>query len=408
MFRSVTVTSGNFDIGLIAEALVYYEEAHVVATRGALVAIATAFGARNLERLFEAGQLRVSFEQVGYVVKTDQIPFTVHDFGNVVLAATADGRGIKDARDEIEEMVQRELGKSDDARTLTRLLTKYSTVPKAKHEIIEAAKSDMRDKEYLTRACAAWLATIVPEYQLPKNFRIDTEDTGNGFVLLTGLDFDEINKFYHRRVPKAHSSVTPAYFLSHLIDVRKEMAFSANSESDIWLSAASSAILQEKTKSLLSRTGKATKDIKIFHDVMFEGRAFREAVNTGQRSVDDILKLLDDKETRNFKTWLSKQPNDARLVTEFYRSVFTKDGWWTKLPFKAGKLSLFALAGLGVDAFVGTAGAGFLAGAAASAGTDIALGASDEFLQAKLGKGWKPSQFVEGPALKFLAPKDTK
>lgn len=394
MFKSVTVTSDNFDIGLIAEALIYYEKVHVVASRGALVGIATSFGPRNLGRLFESGHLQVSFEQVGYVVRTDQIPFTVHNFGNVALAATADGRKIRDARDEIEEMVQRNLGKSDEARQLTKLLVKYSAVRETKREIIQAAESDMREREYLTRACAAWLATVVPEYQLPKNFRVDTEDTGSGFVLLTGLNFDELNRFYHRRVPKTHSSVTPAYFLSHIIGVRKEMAFSANSESDIWLSASSSAILQEKTKSLLARTSKSAREIDVFHDVAFEGRAFREAVNSGQRSIDDVLGLLDDEHTRTFKIWLSKQPDDAKLVAEFYRSAFAKDGWWTKLPFKAGKLSLFALAGLGVDALAGTAGVGALTGAAMSAGADVVLGASDEFLQAKLGKAFNCSLVI--------------
>jgi hypothetical protein len=408
MFKSVTVTSGNFDVGLIAEALVYYEEVYVVASRGALVDMAKAFGPRNLEKLFEAGQLHVSFERVGYAVRTDQIPFTVHSFGDVGLVATEDGRKIRDAHDEIEVTLQRELGKSADSRALTNLLAKYSTVSETHRKIIEAANSDMQDREYLTRACAAWLATIVPEYQMPKNFRIEPEDTGSGFVILTGLDFDEINRFYHRRIPKTHSSVTPAYFLAHIIDVRKELAFSAESESDIWLSASNSVVLQEKTKSLLARTGRAAKDIDVFHDVVFEGRDFREAVNTGRRSVDDILKLLDDQQTRKFKAWLSRQPDDAKLVEEFHRTVFARDGWWTKVPFKAGKLSLFAAAGLGVDTLVGTAGLGVLAGAAMSAGADIALGASDEFLQAKLGKGWKPSQFVEGPAKKFLTPTESE
>jgi hypothetical protein len=91
MFEGVTITSDNIDSGTIAEALVYYGQVHVVLSGGGLQLIARAFGHRNLVKLVDAGNLKISFEQSGYTVHTNSVPFRTHDFGVVALAATAEG-----------------------------------------------------------------------------------------------------------------------------------------------------------------------------------------------------------------------------------------------------------------------------------------------------------------------------
>src|SRR5262245_16393375 len=61
-----------------------------------------------------------------------------------------------------------------------------------------------------------------------------------------------------------------------------------------------------------------------------------------------------------------------------------------------------------VDAVLGTMGLATLATSALSAGSDVIASASDEFVLSKWLQGWKPNQFVEGPAKQFLIEPDKR
>jgi hypothetical protein len=402
MFEGVTITSDNIDEGAIAEALVYYGQVHVVLSRGGLQKIAKSFGHRNLVRLVDAGNLKLSFEQSSYAVHTNSAPFRTHDFGVVALAATVDGRKIRNPGDEIEEMFEREFGKSKTTKVFAKDITDRILVPKVRDEILKSVRQDVLDSEYITRACAAWLKIMVPEYELPKQFIVETADTGKGFVFVSGLNFEEINKFYHRRISPEHSSVTDSYLLANLVGVRKELSFSAGSNSDIWLSAGSAAMLKEKTKELIRRTTKSRKDIDIFHDVEFEGKKFREVVNSGEKTIDDLIAFLELEDTRRFKAWLLSQSDSQMLIKEYHRTLFEKTGWMQRLPTKLVKLVVFAGLGAVIDANIGSMGLATVAATGLGMASNILVGASDEFLLSRIGNGWKPTQFVETPAHDFL------
>jgi hypothetical protein len=402
MFEGVTITSDNIDDGTIAEALVYYGQVHVVLSGGGLQKIARSFGRRNLVRLMDAGNLKISFEQSSYSVQTNSAPFRTHDFGVVAFAATAEGRKIRNSKDEIDEIFQREFGKTPASTAFAKDMADRVVVPKVRDEIIKSARQDILDSDYMTRACAAWLKVMVPEYELPSGFKVETADTGQGFVFVSGLNYEEINKFYHRRISPEHSTVTDSYLLAHTIAVRKELSFSAGSRSDIWLSAGNAAMLREKTEGLLKRTAKGRKDIDIFHNVVFEGKTFREVVNSGERTINDLVAFLELEHTRRFKTWLISQSDEKMLIKEFHRTLFAKTGWMQALPTKVVKLVVSAALGAFIDAKIGSMGLAAATTTALGMTSNITMGASDEFLLSRMGDGWKPTQFVEKPARKFL------
>jgi hypothetical protein len=248
---------------------------------------------------------------------------------------------------------------------------------------------------------------MVPEYELPKSFTVETADTGQGFVFVSGLNFEEINKFYHRRISPEHSSVTDSYLLANIVSVRKELSFSAGSRSDIWLGAGGAAMLREKTKALLKRTTKSHKDIEIFHDVEFNGKTFREVVNSGERTIDELVVFLELEDTRRFKTWLISQSDEKMLIREFHRTLFEKSGWMQRLPTKLVKLVVSAALGAFIDAKIGSMGLATAAATGLSMASNISMGASDEFLLSRMGNGWKPTQFVEKPAREFLLEEES-
>ena len=78
------------------------------------------------------------------------------------------------------------------------------------------------------------------------------------------------------------------------------------------------------------------------------------------------------------------------------------------MPAKLSKMAVFTGLGAALDVTLGTHGASTFAGAAISAAADAALSTGDEFLLPKLLRGWRPNQFIEGPAADFLRRPDLR
>jgi hypothetical protein len=111
---------------------------------------------------------------------------------------------------------------------------------------------------------------------------------------------------------------------------------------------------------------------------------------------------LELEETRRFKTWLAAQPQDATLMKEYHRAFFEKTGWIHSMPTKAVKLAVFAGLGALVDVGIGSMGLATAVSTGLGIASDVLVGASDEFLLSRIKGGWRPTQFVEGPANEFL------
>lgn len=112
--------------------------------------------------------------------------------------------------------------------------------------------------------------------------------------------------------------------------------------------------------------------------------AFAEAVNSGQLSLSDALRVVD--RTRKFREWLTGLPPAADLLASYHQEI-AKDPVLEKLPVKVARFSLFTGVGLAIDALSGGSGVGTLIG--------TGLSACDAFLVDHIGSGWRPSSFVK-------------
>ena len=154
-----------------------------------------------------------------------------------------------------------------------------------------------------------------------------------------------------------------------------------------------SAMAACKFAEVWSRGGKNLRAIDLFQErVITDARSIREAVNSGQRDFADVMRLV--REAQKFKEWLRKGDNSSDLGDGYCREVSRLD-WADKLPSKALRWLIMSGVGLGIDAVAGTH-----IGAAGG----LALSAADALLFDKLIRGWRPSQFVEGPLREFLRP----
>jgi hypothetical protein len=266
------------------------------------------------------------------------------------------------------------------------------------HETFDSrdAMSALLDHENTSRLVTAALTTLVPAGSLPASVEFALSRDGEGLVLATNLDLEELDRLYHLRVPITHSSINPAWLISLLQGAKESLHFAAMFRSQMANGRIEQSILSEEL-SLISQKLRADAAAKIqaFSNVAMQGHSVQEAINRDLVSFREFTKLLDRAD--KFKEWISTRPPGRDLLQEYYREV-TAGTWIERLPGKTFRWLVFTGLGAAVDSQLGT-------GVAATASAQ-GLSAFDTFLLDRLIGGWRPSQFVEAEIMPLVTRSD--
>lgn len=402
MFESALVRKsanvGAVDAGLLAETLVFYQNIHVLLDPSTLVALLQVIGADNFRRLIDDQYMKVSYFENFLGTMTDRsggVP--EYSFEMFTSAPGAEsGRPRKLSKSEqIAHYLQRSMGKSSETLKIASYINKKVPAERlidangAKINLIAQAKQDIFDGE-LDTLVRAVMRGLLPNYSIPLHWRFQAHETDNGFFVATNYDFSSINKEYHRYVPPSHSTIDPAYILSHVLDARADLIFSAKHLSELITTPAISQVLGVRFSIMLTKRTRSSSEISAFQDMHLDGRSVREAINSGERSFSEFLDVLD--KSRKFKDWLKAAHPDVGLLKEYYRAV-TSETWLERLPSKGVRFAVFTglgiLADVALPTGIGTA-------------TGVTLGAGDSFILDKVIRGWKPNQYIEEELRPFV------
>ena len=366
------------DMGFLAEALVFYQRVHLVADPEMFKSVIRVCGHEVIIEMMEMGILTIDYTENIPVVSPD------YDFG---LASAEEFRYQNLAPKFLQELI----GKSGKGRRVAHRLSKFVHAVQCDPSLPAEAREDTSDEGYTKEMVCALLQHFAPGYEIPDPciFRIHKENLGN--KLETNIDFEKANGIFRLSADVADGSLTPGYLLSYVIETRRELRYAAEFSTDLAVSRPVYAAITSKLKSLIARRANSSAEIKAFADLAFnESRCIREAVNSGERNFDDVLRLV--KAGMKFKEWLKRSPEDTDLVKEYCREV-TRVEWADKLPPKTARWAIFTAA---------SAAAGFLLTPIAGLAVGVGLGAGDTFLLDRIIKGWKPNQFINGPLREFV------
>lgn len=76
-----------------------------------------------------------------------------------------------------------------------------------------------------------------------------------------------------------------------------------------------SSIIQLKCAEVIKKSGKVANNLNRFQEVVLgSAKQIREVVNSGEKTIDDLIPLLD--KSKQFKEWLQKQDDDVNLIKE--------------------------------------------------------------------------------------------
>lgn len=388
---------GYINFGFLAEAMLFYDQVHLIADEPMLDQIIRYCGPDLVLEFIEEKFLKISYlSNHLYVVcskdSTNQSP----TYSPTCL--TKLGKGA--LQEILPNMCQDVVGKSGKGRRLgNRLLKDISQIDLEKIKIYNDIRTDYANKNYVKKSIRQILQILAPEYKIPPHFRFDIKaENGNmldqetPLLVDTNLDFVSSASDSHLKTSKGITDITPSLLLQWLYFAKSDLYISSLYESEIATNFISSAIIRTKCEELLGSRFQNEHRIRYFQDKLLNnGHALQEAINSGERNYGDLLKIL--RLSRRFRQWLKDQDPNIDLVQAYYKEV-TSSTWIEKLPSKVLKWTTLAA----IDAVLSLAQINPAIGIA----TSTVLSFADSFVIEKMARGWKPNQFVERHLQSFV------
>lgn len=374
--------------GQIAEALLYYQRLHIFIDRGTLFRLIKQIGTGRVLTLLNRAEISAIYCEEALGTHTESVGVSQrHNYVAFTLAGHEDVGELKTPVERLQYDLERQGISKQEAKRFTKLF--FARVPMRKLSgnhflqggIPSAAKRDVLDIEYAKEAIRHAIAATEGGYVIGDDLHLEVVDTDSGFYVFTNVDLNSIN----RKRSEANPPIEPlsiAHLLSSILDARADLALASFYGGDFATSAVTSSIIQARHAELLRRSNLNLDSRRHFTEVVIpDTPCLAEVIDSGERSLDDFLVLLD--RAGRFKDWLKAVNPDENLVRTYMRDI-SSDAWIQRLPAK----SLRYVLTLALDATNPTVG--------------LVSGLIDNFLVEKLLSGWRPNHFVSGRLLPFL------
>jgi hypothetical protein len=370
-------TSNPIDIGFIAESMLFYKRVTILADHVILANLVNRINLDDLLELLKQGYLEIQFVANSPAIATD--PSQFGNLNNVVLYEI-----VQDAEETIFKSLFELTDRRGYSKRSSNKIASYVKTSSFDTNLANEITQDFQNQEYLNKALKSILSDLVPAHNIMGDIFFNLHKTDKGLITETNLNFESINSVYHKYVSPSHSTITDAYLLSHLANVRTEIHAATKFNSEIATDSIYSNVMRIFFNDVIQKFSKNSGSIDSFQDLIFDdGKDIRSVINSGEKSMRDIIDVL--AKADKFKQWLNQIDNDKNLIKEYYKEI-TASSFIDKLPSKSVRWAIFTGAGLALDSLA-TGGLGTLAG--------LALGAGDTFILDKLIHKWKPSQFVD-------------
>ena len=394
MFNQITIHRGlsnsNFDIGSLAETMVFYKDILLLMDRGSLNSLIDAIGQETVIRLADEFGIKFSYHREMFATLTNTTNnVRTHNFTDIKVGGLG-GKKIRSVHAEIEYSLTRKLGSSRRTRKFINDINDRTSARVLKKDeaklLIESARSDLNDTHYTQKAAETAISILAPSAKINDKSIYRVIDLGtDGFIIDTNMNFESINNEYKKILGQENGSLTDALIATYIFSARADAYFASCYMSGYVCDPVSSALMRQKFLELIRRRERDAAEIDLFQEkTLSEGRTIREALNSGEVKFLDMLSIIN--KGHKFKDWLSTKNPDESLLKEYFREV-SRETWLQTLPGKTFRW--ITTGGLGVAAGLAFSPVG---GVAATMG----LGAIDTFLVERLLKGWRPDQFIEG------------
>lgn len=385
MFESILFRQQNrfdslnpLDLNAFFEALLFYQSVLLVADKSIMQQLFRQCGYEFVTALVENGFLKIQYLNNIPAIYTANSGSALEIHNAVHINSP-----VLDFDNVIRDLFRNATGKSGLGRRLAARFEKNVNVIEHDQNLIDEVIFDYSDTTYVENSVKEILKYYTPEYPNIDTLNFKVEKNMEGLHIETNIDFGSLNKIYNSKISEKHSTMSGAYLLSHIFNVRSDIYFSAFFESEIATNGLNSNIMKFKYLDTLERRNISDMTIKGFQDfVLNETVNIYGLIQNGEKTPMEFLKLLEG--ANKFKDWLKDKDVESNLIKEYYQASISEN-WIDKMPGKPIRWSIFSGLGIAAD-LSGAAGLGTILG--------VGINATDTFLFDKLFKGWKPNHFV--------------
>jgi hypothetical protein len=389
MFEKVILTGSNagssITAGEIAESLLFYRNVHVVFHDGTLLDLLSKIKPETLmEVLRRPGFSAVHCQNQLATLTNHGEKFNIYQFTAIGLSGDEKGTIFKNRKERLRSRLERNGIEKKKAKIFTYQFCEK--VPSKKWDnndfidggLLKAATDDLNDENYVYEAVRIALENKFRSPIGDFKFKVIRENDEK-FTIESNLDYIMLNNSIGNIKPEGY--ISEGHILISILQARSDLILAGYYGNEIYTNSVSSGIIKLKLGSILKRMEKNSHERENFTDVVTEGKSIREAIDSGERSFEDFLKLLDKAD--RFKEWIVNMHPDTHLVKEYLNEV-SRQSWLEKWPSKIIRYALTKVVGA-IEPITGEL-----------------LSVGDNFLVDKLKIGWKPSHFVEKRLNPFL------
>lgn len=375
--------------GELAEALLFYQNVHLVLDYGSLSGLINQIGMPALVSLLTRPNVSAVYCENSLGTRTEtKNSVATYDFIAFSFAGDQEVGRLHSRKKVLEYILTKKHGydKKKAKRLVERFRLKVPIRDLTKDHficggIIKAAKHDLHDDSFIHEAVKLALYDLIGSENIPQNFIFKAHPGEVGFQIESNLDFLRINEEIKKR-QSFDGNLTPAHLIGNVLNARADTILASYYGGEFYTSNLTSDIIRVKYSELLQRIGIERKELQEFHEIVVSTvPSLREVINSKERSFDEFLKMLD--KSQRFREWAKGVNPDEKLVKEYLNEV-TSEGWIDKLPSKV----LRYLVGTVIGAIEPLSG--------------HAVSIADSFLLDKILGGWRPSHFVERTLKPFM------
>lgn len=395
MFDNVVLRRSEHDgpisAGQIAELLLYYQRVHLFIDSETLINLIQQIGTINILRLLERPEVSAVYCEELAATHTTHVGVTPrYDFGFIKFVGHQDDGVFESPRERLQYRLKRHntIDKTEAIR-FSKAFFDLVTVRKlsgnhfGENDIADVARSDLLDQEYAERAIRAAVTATQGGYDPGENLELKLTKTELGIFVFTKINFELINQKRSQSIPPIEP-ITLAHLLGKILDARTDLTLASFYGGDFITSETTSSIIQIKYAELLKRTKINSDSTRQFKEIVLpDTPTVAEVIDSGERSFDEFLNLLDKSSSRKFNNWVGSANPDEGLIRTYMKDC-TSRGWIQRLSTKI--VRYFLVTGTGCVNPIAGAASGFV----------------NDFIIDKLFSGWRPNHFVENKLSPFV------
>lgn len=393
MFEKIILKSSDsgqpITLGELAEALLFYQNVHIILDYSSLSKIVSSMGMEKLLSLLSRQNVSAVYYEDSLGTQTQKFgAIEAHSFMSFMLSGDQAIGQLKKRKDRLEFILMRLGYDKRQARTLMEQFRRKVPIRKLNDNyfieggILNAAWQDLSDATYIQEATKLALIKQVGSNYPLTNYRFEVDSHFPNFYIKTNIDFIDLNNKL-KQINHSYEDITPAQLINNILVAKADTILAANYGGEFFTSALSSEIIQLRYIELLKRINIDKKELNIFKEISIPNSpSIKEIINSGERSFDEFLSLLD--KSSKFREWVHGINPDEKIATAYLNEVNTQS-WANKGPTKTLRYILSTAIGA-IEPISGAA-----------------YSAADTFILEKFFGGWRPSHFINEKLKPFLS-----